>query len=333
MTDNALENIGLVAIGRNEGDRLKRCLRSVMGTVPHLVYVDSGSSDDSVSFAQSIGADVVELDMSIPFTMARGRNEGFAHLMRLHPNLSYVQFVDGDCKVEEGWIEHALSALEGHPEVAAVSGRRREQFPENSIYNRLADMEWNLFTPGEVAYCGGDAMIRVDAFEEVEGYNISMIAGEEPEMCFRMRQAGWKIRRVDQAMTRHDAALTRFGQWWTRCARGGHAYAEFSDMHKNSPERPKRREARRAWIYGLVIPLVSVGMAWPSAGWSLLLMLLYPVSAFRACRPVRKAGYSVADTSLYGAHCTLSKFPEALGQVRYYLRRRSGKPPELMEYK
>src|SRR3954471_4582955 len=141
LPDNA---VGVVVIGRNEGERLKRCLRSLLdqGAGP-IVYVDSGSIDDSVAFARSLGVVVVNLDTSIPFTMARGRNAGFDELQRRFPALRWVQFVDGDCEVRPDWIARARAAFVGRPELAAVCGRRRERHPEASLYNRLADMEWN----------------------------------------------------------------------------------------------------------------------------------------------------------------------------------------------
>src|SRR3990170_3982962 len=91
--------LGIVAIGRNEGERLRACLRSVVGDNRVVVYVDSGSTDGSVEMARSMGAEVVELDLATPFTAARARNEGFHRLEQLNPNVAFVQFVDGDCEV------------------------------------------------------------------------------------------------------------------------------------------------------------------------------------------------------------------------------------------
>src|SRR5690348_9059746 len=158
------DSVGVVVIGRNEGERLKRCLRSLLaqGAGP-IVYVDSGSTDDSVEFSRSLGVIVVNLDTSIPFTMARGRNAGFAELQRSFPTLRWVQFVDGDCEVRPDWIAKARAAFNERPEVAAVCGRRRERYPEASIYNRLADMEWNG-PIGEVEECGGDVLFRSGVF-------------------------------------------------------------------------------------------------------------------------------------------------------------------------
>ena len=65
-----MNRIGIVAIGRNEGERLKRCLQAVVGGAATVVYVDSNSTDDSVAVARDAGATVVELDMSSSTTVA-----------------------------------------------------------------------------------------------------------------------------------------------------------------------------------------------------------------------------------------------------------------------
>lgn len=117
--------------------------------------------------------------MTQPFTAARARNEGFACLHRLMPSVRYVQFVDGDCEVVAGWLPAAQAFLDQHPEVAVVCGRRRERYPTRSIYNQLCDLEWD--TPvGQAKACGGDALMRADAFVQVNGYRADLIAGEEP---------------------------------------------------------------------------------------------------------------------------------------------------------
>jgi GT2 family glycosyltransferase len=206
--------IGAVAIGRNEGERLRVCLISLKGQVDTLVYVDSGSTDDSVAMAKEMGALVVELDRGVPFTAARARNVGFSTLREAAPDIELVQFVDGDCEVVAGWLERAEREILAEPELAVVCGRRRERYPNATVYNRLCDLEWASYPFGYAGACGGDALMRVAPVRQVGGYNPDIIAGEEPELCLRLRQRGWKILRVDAEMTLHDAAMTRFGQWW-----------------------------------------------------------------------------------------------------------------------
>ncbi|EXF92756.1 glycosyl transferase [Pseudomonas fluorescens HK44] len=321
--------IGVVVIGRNEGLRLERCLASLGGAAQKIIYVDSGSTDGSVQMARRLGVEVVELDMSIPFTAARARNEGFACVQRLLPAMRYVQFVDGDCEVVGGWLPRAQAFLDAQPAVAVVCGRRRERFPQRSIYNLLCDLEWD--TPiGEAKACGGDALIRADAFAAVSGFRADLIAGEEPELCVRLRANGWKVWRLADEMTLHDAAMTRFGQWWRRTLRGGYAFAEGAFLHGAAPEQHWQRESRRAWFWGLGVPLATM-IASLMLGWfGLLLLLVYPLQVVRLAR---RGDRSARENWLQAFFLVLSKFPEMLGQVKFLLHRFGAGKTALIEYK
>jgi hypothetical protein len=319
---------GIVVIGRNEGERLQRCLASVAGAAV-LVYVDSGSTDGSIEVATSHGADVVRLELSTPFTAARARNSGFRRLRELAPAATRVQFVDGDCEVVAGWLDAATAFLDRHPEVAVVCGRRRERFPERSIYNRLCDAEWD--TPiGESRMCGGDALMRIDAFEQVGGFLAELIAGEEPELCVRLRTVGWHVWRLDVEMTLHDAAMTSFAQWWRRCTRTGFAFAQGASLHGAPPERHWVREARSAWIWAAVIPaLVLFGIIAFGAGFAAGL-LVYPLQVLRLA--IRGSG-PASWRARRAMFLVLGKFPEALGQLRFFASRATGRRERLIEYK
>lgn len=335
---SAAGTLGIVVIGRNEGERLKRCLRSLVGGGHPIVYVDSGSTDGSVAFARSLGVEVLELPMNEPFTMARGRNAGLEHLLARHPGIELVQFVDGDCEVAAGWLEGALEALTGRPDVAAVCGRRRERFPEASIYNRLIDMEWDG-PVGEVEACGGDALMRVAALRQAGPFNPALIAGEEPELCVRLRRHGWRILRLPREMTLHDAAVTRFGQMWKRVVRTGHAYAEGAALHGRSPERHNVRAVRSLVAWGLLLPAAIVltaaaacaGLApWPAApAMTLLYALLFLRIFIRQCR----AGTAPRDATAFALFCVLGKFPQALGALTYWRNRLRKRRTALIEYK
>ena len=320
--------VAAVVIARNEGSRLQACLTSLQGQVDRIVYVDSGSTDNSVSFARGIGAKVVELDTSIPFTAARARNAGF-YALQDAGTPDYVQFVDGDCEVVAGWLLQAQAFLDEHPAVAVVCGRRRERFPQRSIYNLLCDLEWD--TPiGEAQACGGDALMRADAFVAMGGFRPELIAGEEPELCVRLRAAGCKVWRLAEEMTLHDAAMIRFGQWWQRTQRGGHAFAEGAFLHGAAPERHWLRESRRAWLWGLGIP-VTVAAASFLLGWlGLLLLLVYPLQVVRLARRGKRAA---RENWLQAGLLVLGKFPEMLGQVKFLLSRFGAGKTTLIEYK
>jgi glycosyltransferase involved in cell wall biosynthesis len=332
VTASELSAVGCVAIGRNEGDRLRACLKSLLRSVSAVVYVDSGSTDGSVAMAKSLGVEVVDLDLTIPFTAARARNVGYQHLARRVSGLELIQFVDGDCEVAPGWLERAAGHLREQPDVAVVCGRRRERFPDASIYNRMCDMEWDTPT-GRTLACGGDAMMRLGALEKVGGYDPTLIAGEEPELCIRLRALGYGIERVDAEMTLHDAGMTRITQWWRRNVRSGYAYAEGVAMHGAAPERHWVREYRRALFWGLALPVLAIAGAPVTAGASLLLLGGYALSAVRVYGNLRRRGRSAADARVAGALITLGKFPELQGIVKYHWAQARGRRSKLIEYK
>ncbi len=332
MTDTAVPQIGVVAIGRNEGERLRRCIRSMPGGLAALVYVDSGSTDGSVEFARKSGAEVVALDMSTAFTAARARNAGLDRLLALHPALRYVQFVDGDCELAEGWLGVAHAALATDPKLAVVCGRRRELAPQASPYNRLCDMEWD--TPvGEAEACGGDALMRLSALREVGGYDPSLIAGEEPELCLRLRRSGHRVLRIEHEMTRHDAAMTRFSQWWLRNVRAGHACAEGYHRYGGGPERFNRQRVLSNLAWGFGLPATSAVLALPTLGSSLGLLGLYGLLYKRVRDHRQQAGDSSGDAALYARYLVLGKLPQAQGVLQFHYRRLRGKQSKLIEYK
>lgn len=324
--DNSMR-IGLVLIGRNEGDRLIAALRSASGRATTIVYVDSGSTDRSVEAAAAMGAVTVRLDMNAPFTAARARNAGFAALMR-DPTVDFVQFIDGDCELDPRWLGVAAAFLETQPDVALVCGRRRERFPERSIYNKLCDMEWD--TPiGETRESGGDFLIRREAFSEIAGFSEHMIAGEEPELCARLRRAGWKIWRLDAEMTLHDASILHFRQWWRRATRSGFAYASLRRLHGSGPDRHSQRNVKSALIWGAALPaaIVVATLTYPPAAAA---AAVYPLQAARIGLRQKHQG---GDGLLYGAFVVLGKFAEALGIAKFAYARLRGREQPLIEYK
>ena len=322
-------SIGVVVIGRNEGERLRKCLESVKEVADRVVYVDSGSTDGSIALALGMGLGIVELDLSEPFTAARARNEGVNRLRKLAPGLAYVQYVDGDCEIVGGWLETAAAFLGKHDDVAMVCGRLRERYPEKSIYNLLCDMEWDTQVGASKA-CGGIAMARVGAIEAIGGYRTDLIAGEEPELCVRLRATGWQVWRLDAEMALHDAAMTRFRQWWKRARRAGYAFAQGAHLHGAPPERHRARESRSAWIWGVGIPVLTVSLAIWLGAWGLAMLLIYPAQIVRlALRGTR----SVRENWWRALFLVLGKFPEAMGQVNFLYNRLAGKRARLIEYK
>lgn len=325
---SAPPELGIVIIGRNEGERFKRCVASVMPVSGLVVYVDSGSTDGSVEWARSAGAMVVELDLQVPFTAARARNAGFGHLRTAAPGMEFVFFVDGDCEVVAEWPHAAQAFLQARPDVAAVCGRRRERYPERSVYNRLCDLEWD--TPvGPTRSCGGDVVMRSEALAAVGGYREDLIAGEEPELCVRLRGAGWLVWRLDVEMTLHDADMDRFRQWWKRAQRSGHAFAQGAFLHGAPPERHNVAQTRRALAWGAVFPLIVVALS----AWKPVCIALLSVYPLQVLRLALRDGIARPERRWHALFLVLARFPEAQGVLQFWFNRVRRRRSALIEYK
>ena len=277
-----------------------------------------------------MGVVVINLDLSIPFTAARARNEGAKALLNLNPQVEFIQFVDGDCEVQAGWLEKAYDFIKQSDDSAVVCGRRRERYPSASVFNQLCDLEWD--TPvGEAKSCGGDALIRVRAFKQVNGYNETLIAGEEPEMCFRMRQHSWKIMRLNCEMTLHDASMTRVSQWWKRHKRAGHAYAESYFLHGNTAEKFRLKEVRSNLLWSGFSICILIMTLWQPI--ILIALSIYPLQIIRLTyREVRKYK-NMSLALMLSISNSISKFPQTLGILMFIKNKVFRDQSEIIEYK
>lgn len=318
--------VDLVLIGRNEGARLERALRSAQGQARRLVYVDSGSTDGSVAAARAAGATVVELDMSVPFSAARARNAGFEAAQADDP-APFVQFIDGDCALVPGWLAAAEARLSQDISLGLVTGWRAEIAPEMSLYNRICDHEWRR-PAGPIVACGGDMMVRAEAFRQAGGFNPAVIAAEDDDFCLRLAAAGWALERLPLEMSRHDAAITRFGQWWRRAVRAGHGFAQVGALHPGH----FRAERRRVLAYGLILPLIALIGAAHGPVVPVLVAALYALSWQRSARGLQTEGMAPGEARAQAVFLTLSKFPNLLGMGKYWLTRLARRSPEIIEY-
>jgi glycosyltransferase involved in cell wall biosynthesis len=338
---SSLPDVGVVTIGRNEGDRLIRCLQSVHGKAAAVVYVDSASDDNSVTRAKQLGADVVQLDKSTPFTAALARNLGAQRLKEIAPNLKYIQFVDGDCEVRPDWMPRARRELESNESLGAVCGRRRERFPRRSIYNRLIDIEWNT-PPGPALAVGGDAMFRLKAFDAVGGYDPTVMAGEEPQLCLRIRHSHYTILRIEAEMTLHDADITRFSQWWRRHVRAGYGTLDVNRRFQVDGERLFGKMVRSAPIWALAWPAAIIlaaliaGIARGPAAAIIAAAVVFAALPLQVIRLTARAllhGMPPRLALAFASMTMLSKWAWFRGQIKYYLDRSRGRGLELIEYK
>ncbi len=322
--------IGLVIIGRNEARNLSLTLPRLPASIQAVVFVDSDSSDDSVAIAKANNVDVIELDMSKPFTAARARNTGFQEITKKHPGLEFIQFLDGDCELDADFIEKAVIHFQENDDTGIVVGRNRERYPEKTVYNSICDVEWN--TPlGNLNSCGGIFIIRKMLFESLGGFNEALIAAEEPELCLRLRQSGHTIFRIDAEMSLHDANMTNIRQWWTRCVRAGHSFADCRCRYKNTEEEMYVSETRRIWVFGgffFVSLFLTLLIDWKFS----ILFLFYPLQMLRirANLPER---IPEEQKTPYAVSCGVAYVPQLFGLMKYHSNRLLNRQSRIIEYK
>jgi glycosyltransferase involved in cell wall biosynthesis len=323
--------VGCVVIGRNEGERLVRCLQSVLAQIPDVVYVDSGSTDDSPERAQRMGARVIVL-RSGPYTAARGRQAGIEELARLSPAIEYVQFIDGDCTLDPAWVARGVEFLDANPRAGGVFGRRREARFSESFFSRLVDVDWEM-PQGRVHCHGGDALDRLAALRDIGGWSTDLIAGEDPDLGFRLGDKGWEIHCLPVEMTRHDIAISRFRPYWKRTVRSGHAYAEVYWRNRHGSGRRWLKTNLSILGYGLALPLLIAASGvwyWPAA---VLLSLLLVRSWVKLILMCRRRGLAWGLSLSYATITQLCKTAQAIGVLKYIWSRLTGRRQRLMEYK
>jgi len=325
---------GIVVIGRNEGELLLACLRSVRSLGCPVAYVDSGSTDGSLERAAALCDLALALDSTRPFSAARARNEGLRALLAARPGLRLIQFLDGDCTLLPGWLDAAADAMAADAARAVVVGPLRERHPEASDYNRLCALEWRS-TPGDLANfgaLGGIMLVRADVFARVGGFNEQVIAGEDSEFGVRVAMAGFKVTKIAAEMATHDADIQRFSQWWRRAVRGGHAIGQRFSLHGRGAMRDCARERRSVLVWGMALPATILALAPATHGLSLLLAAGYAVLGQRIARYRRAQGDSNADARLYARFVVIGKFAEAWGLLKFYVNNMAGRF-RIIEYK
>jgi hypothetical protein len=326
-----LNEVGVVVIGRNEAAGLRECLLSIPKGMARVVYVDSGSTDGSIGIARECEVEVVELGAHERWSAAKARQAGFERLMAMTPALELVQFVDGDCVLDGGWLGAAAMSLT--EDAGAVSGRRREVRPGASVYNRICEIEWaqGQASAGACEHFGGDVLMRVKAYREAGGYDAEMVACEDHDLSARLRERGWRIESLDIPMTWHDSRMTRASQWFWRCHRRGVGYAQMWERHRRG------RQARamvRALVWGCVVPGVAVALAPWTRGLSLIVLVVaYGLRAVRiAGRAVWEGRAARGDALAWGVHCVAASFVYCVGIGAHAARRCAGRKATLIEY-
>ena len=311
--------VAIVVIGRNEESSLAESLSSCSNFPT--CYVDSGSTDNSLELSMKYVSLFCEI--LSPFSAAKARNKGVEFLKEKYPSIEYVQFIDGDCLLDPDWLDIGLSYLSSNEDVAVVCGARQERFPHESVFNKLCNQEWNPVF-GMISSCGGDALFRLSAFDQVSGFDQSLTAGEEPELCFRLREKNWKIVRIDHSMTSHNADIKTFFQYSKRVQRAGYAYMYGFLKHIGSVYNI--RPVLRIVFWGVFLPVMMI-----LSKYSLVIFIVY---FFQFIRLFLKSEFRGIEIKIYQAFfLSYGKVFEAIGMFRALYSYYVSKKPTFIDYK
>jgi len=326
--------VSVVIIGRNEGERLRRCIESVQcarwgDLLYDIWYVDSQSTDASMAHARELGVNTLLLQDG-EMCAAKARNLGW-----MTAGGAFILFLDGDTQLHCDFVEESMKALE-ESSLCAVWGHRRESNPLQSVYTRVLDLDW-IYPAGITPYFGGDVLVRRSALEMVGGFDPTLNAGEEPEMCARLRCKGWKILHIDAPMTLHDLSVTTFKAYARRCYRSGIAYAEVNHRMQVLGDTLWHRETRRDYFHGLIyvsapLLILIAALMHPFAGLTFcgLGTLVVLRSAWRSRA---KASGKVGLALLYALHSHIQKIPAFFGQCAWRSAHSQARKLALVDYK
>lgn len=308
--------VSIVLIGLNVERFLPDCLGSVRdANWPHdlleRLYVDSGSTDRSLEIvSREPGWQVLTLGDPNP-SVAKGRNLGISTA-----NGKYVQLLDADMLLDEGWLMRATAILERDPRIAAAFGRTRERFPRRNLYHGLRDSIWSMHPLGFSDRLPGACLLRRDAVRTC-GLHLTRLRGfEDVELSQRLRRSGYVLMGVPETMCLHDSNMSSFGQYWRSNVRGGQGNYDILRSTSGLDQLRFWRELRRSAIWPVVLAL-SILVGGLAGRWWIPCVVAagFALALGREYRRGRQRGGSMRAGFCWMLHWVLSKIPYCAGFV------------------
>lgn len=170
--------------------RLQRCLSSIVRNdypraLIEIIVVDNDSTDGSARAAREYGAIVIH---SSGDSVAAHRNRGARAALG-----SILAFADSDHEIDRHWIESAVDVLSDSG-VAATGLPYLTQPSPNWVQQQYDGLRIRPCRREDVTWLGsGNLAVKRAAFERVGGFNTSLTACEDVDLCNRLGQAGYRI--------------------------------------------------------------------------------------------------------------------------------------------
>ena len=216
--------ISVIILNWNGAQMLKKYLPSVVAHTPDakIIVADNGSTDDSLAVLANEFPSVRTIVLDRNYGFAEGYNRAIDQI-----DSEYVVLLNSDVEVTQNWLSPLLAYLNAHPDVAAVqpkirSDRQRAFFEHagaaGGFINRLGypycrgRVLWKVEedhgqydTPVEVDWTSGACMcVRTKIYKECGGLDAAFFAHmEEIDLCWRIRNRGWRLACIPQSMVYH----------------------------------------------------------------------------------------------------------------------------------
>jgi len=318
MNEKCKPLVSVVIIGLNEEKLLGNSLAAVIGSKINdfdieIIYVDSGSIDRSLDIANSF-SQVTSYKLSCEdVSAAKARNLGAKQAKG-----TFIQFVDGDSELDANWLTFAYRHLSQHSNTACVFGALEESHPESNIYTKVCSFDWYI-PPGEYRLCGGNAFWRKSYLEDANFFDETLSAGEEPDLCYRVRQLGGRIFCIDAPMVKHDLEMNSFVEYWQRGVINGKAYAAIGLRYRNHKEKLWFKEMLRNFLEPLmwlsILCVVTYLVTFSFA--VVILCLLWLFRAVKIAISSKKKIPKITDGILYGFHIQFIRLASFWGQLKF----------------
>jgi N-acetylglucosaminyl-diphospho-decaprenol L-rhamnosyltransferase len=222
------ERVGAVVVDFHAESALAQCVDSLRSDgVEDIVVVENGTPGSTPSALSGRGVRIIEPGLNLGY--GRGANRGVATLS----NHDLIVVSNPDVVVHYGALDALVAALDAQPRVAIVGPQIRR--PDGSVYpsHRVFPNFWlagvhALLAPlwpsnpatrryrsrhddGSVDWVSGAFfMMRREAFEEVGGFDERyFMFAEDMTLCWDVRQRGWGVAAVDDAVVTHVEGLSR----------------------------------------------------------------------------------------------------------------------------
>ena len=287
-----MPRVSAVVVSFNSRQHLERCLGSVLDEVDEAIVVDSGSSDGSADLVRGSFPSVRVLEVE---------NRGFGAATNAGVRASngeYLLLLNADAWAANGTVAMLVRCLESDERNAIVGPRLSN--PDGSLQRSVRGFPtpWRLVTEyfflrwfaprsrllnsfygagfdhrsqrSAEFLVGAVLLARRNAFEEMGGFDPDFFMfNEEVDLCFRLKQAGWRIVFCPTAEFTHVGGASTKPIWNRMYREQLRSHLRFLTKHRG-PRTAERMRKVLMWsmrLRAVVLRGDRGRLSWDTARW------------------------------------------------------------------